>query len=157
MTLAFCLVINNFSTDDRCILSVPSSTNKLRWQSGEICQVLFTETFTSFYHTYDGTRSSSLPRHPCLLATHVAEELTVLLCHPRVLLLPTKWSSRRFPSSRTDIGSFRSCLQLPLGFLDTLEAGICAESRAWCFFCVFPRCPALCFLTACEECSIKRW
>ena len=43
-----------------------------------------------------------------------------------------------FPSSWPDTAPFRSCLSLPLGFLDTLEAGICEGSRACCFFFVSP-------------------
>ena len=50
--LASCLVITTFSavTTDASWL-VPSSTNALTnsmWQSGDICQTLFTEAFTSF-------------------------------------------------------------------------------------------------------------
>ena len=43
--------------------------------------------------------------------------------------LPTRWSSRCFPSSWPDIASFRSCLLLAPGLFDTLEAGICVGSR----------------------------
>ena len=47
--------------DDKCMLSVPSSTNDFynsRWQSGGICQVLSTGAF-------------SLSVHACLLPPHV--------------------------------------------------------------------------------------
>ena len=44
----------------------------------------------------------------------------------------------RFPSSRPDTASFRSCLLLPPGFLGTREAGTCAGSRA-CFPSLSPR------------------
>ena len=40
----------------------------------------------------------------------------------------------RFPSSRPDSASFRSCLLLPPRFLATREAGTCAGSRAWSSF-----------------------
>ena len=43
----------------------------------------------------------------------------------------------RFPSSRPDTASFRSCLLLPPGFLDSREGGICARSRALSSF-IFP-------------------
>ena len=47
-------------------------------------------------------------------------------------VLPAPW----FPSSRPDTASFRSCLSLPPGFLDTREAGTCAGSRALSSFLV---------------------
>ena len=91
--LAFCLVINTFSavTTDASLL-VPSSTNDLTnsmWQSGEICQVLSTEAFTSFCHTYDGTMGSSLQKYACPVPPHVAEKRTVL-CRSRAPVLPTQ-------------------------------------------------------------------
>ena len=142
---------------------VSSSTNAptdSMWRSGEICQVLSTKAFTSFCQARDGIMGSSLPRHHCLVPPHVAEDCTncfSFMCS----CLPTRWSSPCFPSSWPGTASFRSCLLLPPGLLNTLEAGFCAGSRACCFSFVFPfalfesRC-ALCFLTACEECPFKR-
>ena len=43
-------------------------------------------------------------------------------------------SARCLPSSWPDTASFRSCLLLPPGFLDTLAAGNCARSRACTLF-----------------------
>ena len=68
-----------------------------------------------------------LPVLSCCLATHCgylpkASALLIVLscCLARALSAP------RFPSFRTDTASFRSCLLMPLGLLDTREAGICA-------------------------------
>ena len=49
-----------------------------------------------------------------------------------VVVLPTRLSARCLLSSRLYTASFRSCLLLPPGFLDTREAGICAGSRSCC-------------------------
>ena len=49
--VAFCLVLKHLlGCDDKCMLSVPSSTNDLnsRWQSGEICQELSTGLLRCF-------------------------------------------------------------------------------------------------------------
>ena len=83
--------------DDRCMLSVPSSTNDLnnsRWQSGEICQVFSIGAFTLFCHVYDVTMDSSLSVHACLLPPHVRKHvlsssfvILVLLSCSRVCLL----------------------------------------------------------------------
>ena len=117
---AFCQVITTFSavTTDALWL-VPSSTNALTyslWQSGEICQVLSTEAFTSFCHANDGIMGSSLPRHHCLLPPHIAENVQTVFpsCAPAC------------PRGSLLDASHRSCLLLPPGFLGTPEAGICA-------------------------------
>ena len=103
--------------EDKCMLSVPLSTSDLhcsRWQSGEICQALLTEAFTSFCQACDGTMGSSLPRHHCLLLPHVTEDRTVLLLFaPRAPVLPTRLSARCLLSSRPDTAFIRSCLLLP--------------------------------------------
>ena len=131
------------------------------WQNGEICQVLSTEAFTTFFQACDVTKGSSLPRHHCPLSPHVADVCTVLLLFtPRASVLLTRLSARCLPSSWLYTASFRSCLLLPPGLLDTLEAGTCEGSRACCFFfashCSFaPRC-ALRVLATCEEFLFKR-
>ena len=65
---------------------------------------------------------------------------SLLLCHFRApvcaSILLTRLSARCLPSSWPGAASFRSCLKLPPGFLDTLEAGNCAGSRVL-FFSVF--------------------
>ena len=80
-----------------------------------------------------------LPKLSCCSTTHCgflpnADDLLFALscCLANVLPAP------RFPSSRPDTASFRSCLLLPPGFLGTREAGICARSRALSSF-VSPR------------------
>ena len=124
--------------DDSC---VPSSTNALvnsMWRSGEICQVLSTEAFTSFCHACDEIMGSSLPRHRSFfLPPHVEVDCT-RCCPFMFCCLPKRLSSRCFPSSWPDTASLRSCLLLPPGFLETLEAGFGAGSRACRFFFVFP-------------------
>ena len=57
-----------------------------------------------------------------------------LLCHFSAFVLLSRVSARCFQSSRPDTASFRSCLKLPPGFFDMLEAGICARSRACYLF-----------------------
>ena len=92
------------SGDDNCMLSVPSSTCDLHiscCQGGDICQAVAADA---------STHCDTLSVQSCCLAN----------------VLP----AQRFPSSRPDTGSFRSCLFLPPGFLDTREAGICARSSA---------------------------
>ena len=96
--LAFCLVLNTFSavTTDAS-LSVPSSTNDLNnsmWQSGEICQVLFTGAFTLFCLIYDGTMGYSLSVRTCLCLRTVRKNVLssffvflVLLSYSRDCLL----------------------------------------------------------------------
>ena len=109
--LASCLVITTFSavTTDASWL-VPSSTNALTnsmWQSSEICEVLSTGAFTLFCHDVHGFTEDFL------------SFVTFCFC-----ILLTRLSARCLPSSWLDTASFRSCLLLPPGFLDTLEAGI---------------------------------
>ena len=103
--------------EDKCMLSVPSSTSDLHfscWQSGENCQVVSARAFTLLSHAlwFSMKGCSS----PCFF----------LFFRRRAHAL----SARCFPSGRPDTASFRSCLLLPPGFLDTREAGICAGSRA---------------------------
>ena len=81
-----------------------------------------------FCETFDGTMDSELPRHHCFcLRTFRRSALFFpLMCS----CLPTRLSSRSSPSSWPDTASFRSCLFVPPGLFDTLEAGNCAGSRA---------------------------
>ena len=60
-------------------------------------------------------------------------------------VLPAPW----FPSFWPDSPSFRSCLSLPPGFLDTRVAGTCAGSRALSSFLV-------CFLTWLHPCRFMQ-
>ena len=57
----------------------------------------------------------------------VSRRFNLLLCHFCAIVLLTRLSARCLPSSRPDTASFRS-------FLDTLEAGNCARSRACYLF-----------------------
>ena len=111
--------------DDNCMLSVPSGACDLHicsWQSGEICQAITTAAFTLFIYAL--WSSSNYGCSPFVRSCSLAN----------VLL------ASRFPSSRPDTVSFRSCLFLPRGFLGTREAGTCAGSRAcfpFSFFSIF--------------------
>ena len=58
------------------------------------------------------------------------------LWFPLLCCLAIVLPAPRFPSSRPDTASFRSCLSLRPGFLGTREAGICAGSRV-CFLLLF--------------------
>ena len=91
--------------DDKCMLSVPFNTSDLHiscWQSSEIFQAMAADAFM-FPNADDLLFALS-----CFLAN----------------VLP----ALRFPSSRPDTASFRSCLLLPR------ETNICAGSRALSFF-----------------------
>ena len=74
--------------------------------------------------THDGTMGSKLPRHHCFCLRTLRRSPLWFL---HVLLFA---SACCCPSSWPDTASFRSCLLLPPGLLDTLEAGICARSFA---------------------------
>ena len=101
--------------DDNCMLSVPFSTSHLTTAVGRVAQI--------------ATRW--LPKLSCCSTAHCgflpkADDLLFVLSCCLANLTPAP----RFPSSRPDTASFRSCLLLPQGFLGTREAGICAGSRA---------------------------
>ena len=51
----------------------------------------------------------------------------------RCRIMLTRLSARSFPSSWPGTAHFGSCLSVPPGTFDTLEAGTCAGSRAWNF------------------------
>ena len=107
--------MNLLDGEDNCMLSVPFSTSDLHfscWQSGENCQAVAAGAFM-------------------LLVFLQRRVLSLLFC---LVVLLTRLSARCLPSSWPDTASFRSCLLLPPGFLDTREAGICAGSRAWSSF-----------------------
>ena len=55
-------------------------------------------------------------------------------CHFCDRIVLTLLSARCFLSSWHDTAPFRSCLQLPPGFLDTREAGMFAGSRTCVLF-----------------------
>ena len=72
-----------------------------------------------------------LPVLSCCLATHCVFFLNaVALLSYLSCCLAHALSARCLPSSWPDTASFRSCLLMPPGFLDTREAGTCAGSRA---------------------------
>ena len=102
--------------EDNCMLSVPFSTSDFHysfWQSGANCQAMVAEVS-------DVTRLR-------IVVFSQKRMLSFLLC---LDVFAHALSAPRFPSSRPDTASIRSCLLLPPGFLDTREAGICAGSRA---------------------------
>ena len=101
------------------MLSVLFSTSGLhdsRWQSGGICQVLSIGAFTLFCHDVHSFTEDFLSFFVTLV----------------IVLM--RLSSRCLPFSWPGAASIRSCLWLPLGFLDTREAGNCARSRACVLF-----------------------
>ena len=101
--------------DDDCMLSVPSGTCELHiscWQGSDSCQAIAAAVLTLF-------------NYALWFLLKAGDPFFVLSC-----CLANVLPAPRFPSPPPDTASFRSCLLLPPGFLDTLEAGICARSRA---------------------------
>ena len=98
--------------DDNCMLSVPSST----------CD-LHIGTVVTFARRWLLKLLRCSTKH-CGFPPNADDLLVQSCCLAKVSPVP------RFQSSRPDTASFRSCLLLPPGFLDTREAGICARSRA---------------------------
>ena len=112
--------IHLLGCDDRCTLSVPSSTNDLdnsRWQSGGIAQVLSTGAFTLFCHVFDGIMGSSLSVRACLLPPHVRKSVLFSFFVTFVLL----------SCSRVGLLDVSRLLGLTLRY----SAPVCSYTGAW--------------------------
>ena len=123
-----------------------------------IFQVLSTEAFTSFCHTYDGTMGSSLSKHPFLLHPLVGERLFCPPCSSSCSFLACFLSVRCLLPSLLDSGSIRSYLWLPTG---TLWHVGCWHLRNKPCVVLLLRLPSLSrctlwVLIACEGCPLKR-